>query len=77
MTRPDVARPRIRQTRMSLGFGQTLHRRVVAVAVIVCVVAIGAAAVLIDARHSRMVFDQVALEGKLLLAQLFEARRLR
>ena len=74
MTRPDVARPRIRQTRMSLWFGQTLHRRVVAVAVIVCVVAIGAAAVLIDARHSRMVFDQVALEGKLLLAQLFEAR---
>ena len=59
---------------MTRWFAQTLHRRVVAMAVIVCVVAIGAAAVLIDARHSRMVFDQVALEGKLLLAQLFEAR---
>ena len=59
---------------MTRWFGQTLHRRVVAMAVIVWVVAIGAAAVLIDARHSRMVFDQVALEGKLLLAQLLEAR---
>ena len=43
-------------------------------AVIVCVVAIGAAAVLFDDRHSRMVFEKVALEGKLLLAQLSEAR---
>ena len=59
---------------MTRWFAQTLHRRVVAMAVLVCVVALGAAAVLIDARHSRMVFDQVALEGKLLLAQLFEAR---
>ena len=59
---------------MSPWFGQTLHRRVVVVGVMVCVVAIGAAAVLIDARHSRMVFDQVALEARLLLGQLFEAR---
>ena len=38
--------------------------------VMVCVVAIGAAAVLFDDRHSRMVFDQVALKGKLLLERL-------
>ena len=59
---------------MSHWFGQTLHQRVVAVAAIVCLVAIGAAAVLFDARHSRMVFDQVALEGELLLAQLLNVR---
>ena len=38
--------------------------------VMVCFVAIGAAAVLFDDRHSRMVFDQVALKGKLLLDRL-------
>ena len=69
-----MARPRIRQLRVSRWFGHTLQQRVAAVAVLVCIVAIGTAALLIDARHSRMVFDQVALEGKLLLAQLFEAR---
>ena len=69
-----MARPPIRHRNMSRAFGQTLQQRVVAVAVIVCVVAIGAAAVLIDARHSTMVFDQVALEGRLLIAQLAEAR---
>jgi len=47
---------------------------VVAVAVLVCVVAVGAAAVLIDTRHSRMVLDQVALEGAMLVARLAEAR---
>ena len=66
--------PRIRLLHMSRAFGQSLHQRVVAVAVIVCVVAIGAAAVLIDTRHSRMVLDQVALEGKILVSQLSEAR---
>ena len=60
---------------MTRWFGQTLHLRVVAMVVIVCVVELGAAAVLMDARYSRMVFDQaVALKGKSLLAQLFEAR---
>ena len=59
---------------MTRWLGRTLHRRVVAMAVMVCVVATGAAAVLFDARNSRMVFDRVALEGRLLLAQLFEAR---
>ena len=51
-------------------FGQTLHRRVVAMAVIVCVVAIGAAAVLVDARYSRVVFDDAAREANRLLDRL-------
>ena len=55
---------------------QTLRRRVVVVGVTVCFVAIGAAAVLFDARHSRMVFDQVSLGGKLLLDRLFDDARI-
>ena len=65
---------RILQLHVSRWFGQTLQRRVVAVAVIVCVVAIGASAVLTDARHSRMVLGRMALEGNMLLSQLSEAR---
>ena len=61
---------------MTRWFGQTLNQRVAAMAVIVCLVALGAAAVLIDARHSRMVFEQVALNGKLLLDQLFDEARI-
>ena len=41
-----------------------------------CVVAIGASAVLFDDRHSRMVFDQVALSGKLLLDRLSDDARI-
>ena len=59
---------------LSVAFGRTLHQRVVAVAVLVCVAAVGTAAVLIDTRHSRMVFDQVALEGAMLVTRLSEAR---
>ena len=44
--------------------------------VMVCVVAIGAAAVLFDARHSRMVFDHAALNGELLLDRLFDDARI-
>ena len=55
---------------MSPWFWQTLHRRVVAVGVMVCFVAIGAAAVRSDARHSRMVFDRVADRANWLLDQL-------
>ena len=51
-------------------FGQTLHRRMVAMAVMVCVVAIGAAAVLVDARYSRVVFDDAAREANRLLDRL-------
>ena len=69
-----MQRPSTRHPHLSVAFGQTLHQRVVAVAVVVCVVAVGAAAVLIDTRHSRMVFDQVALEGAMLIARLSEAR---
>ena len=67
-------RPRTRRPHWFVAFGRTLHQRVVAVAVFVCVAAVGAAAVLIDIRHSRMVFDQVALEGAMLAARLSEAR---
>ena len=67
-------RPSTRQPHLPIAFGQTLHQRVVAVAVLVCVVAVGAAAVLIDTRHSRMVLDQVALEGVMLIDRLSEAR---
>ena len=67
-------RPRSRHLHLSAAFGRTLHQRVVAVAVVVCVVAVGAAALLIDIRHSRMVFGQVALQGAMLIAQLSEAR---
>ena len=45
-------------------------------AVMVCVVAIGAAAVVFDDRHSRMVFDRVALEGELLRDRLFDEARI-
>ena len=55
---------------MSSWFWQTLHRRVVAVGVVVCVAAIGAAAVLIDARHSRVVFDDAARKANWLLDRL-------
>ena len=67
-------RPRPGRRLLSAAFGRTLHQRVVAVAVLVCVVAVGTAAVLIDARHSRMVLDQVALQGAMLVARLSEAR---
>ena len=67
-------RPSTRRPPLSIAFGRTLHQRVVAVAVLVCVVAVGAAAVLIDTRHSRMVLDQVALEGAMLIDRLSEAR---
>ena len=40
-----------------------------------CFVAIGAAAVMFDARHSRLVFDHAALKGKLLLDRLFDDAR--
>ena len=67
-------RPHPGRRYLSIAFGRTLHQRVVAVAVLVCVVAVGTAAVLIDTRHSRMVLDQVALEGAMLVARLSEAR---
>ena len=69
-----MQRPSTRYPRLSIAFGRTLHQRVMAVAVVVCVVAVGTAAILIDIRHSRMVFDQVALEGAMLVARLSEAR---
>ena len=67
-------RPRPRRRYLSVAFGRTLHQRVTAVAVLVCVAAVGTATVLIDTRHSRMVLDQVALEGAMLVARLSEAR---
>ena len=75
-TRPDVALPRIRQLRMSPWFWQTLHRRVLAVGVMVCVVAIGAAAAVFDNRHYHMVFDRVALKGELLRDRLFDEAKI-
>ena len=63
--------PRIRQLRMSLWSRQTLLRRVVVVGAMVGFVAMGAAAVQLDDRHSRMIFDRMTLIGELLLDRLF------
>ena len=57
---------------MTRWLGQTLHRRVVAMAVMAGVVALGAAAVLIDDLHKRTVLKEAALEGERLLKQLYD-----
>ena len=53
---------------------QTLHRQVVAVGLMGCVVAIGAVWVLMDRPYSQKIFEQVAVEARLLLEQLLKAR---
>ena len=64
----------IRRLRIVALLGQTLHQRLAAVAVIVCAVAVGAAAVLFDLWASRIMLGRVALDGEWLLAQLADAK---
>ena len=59
---------------MTPWFRQTLHRQVVAVGLMGCVVAIAAVWVLMDRTYSQKIFEQVAVEARLLLDQILKAR---